>query len=151
MRRIMMMVMAIVLVVAACGGDDDSGAGEDTADDAAAAGLSATTSDLGEILVDADGMTLYLFVPDDGGDSTCYDQCEDNWPPLYQDELGDVGAAIDAALLGTTERTDGTVQVTYNGWPLYRFAADNAAGDTNGQGVNDVWWVVSPGGEAIES
>ena len=144
MKRTLALAAALLLVVAACGGDDDAG-GDD------ASGLTVSSSELGEILIDADGMTLYLFVPDQAGESTCYDQCEDNWPPLYDDELGDVGGDVDEGLLGTADRTDGTVQLTYNGWPLYRFAADAAAGDTNGQGVNEVWWVVSPAGTAIES
>lgn len=105
-------------------------------------------SDLGEILVDSDGDTLYLFTPDEQGDSSCYDQCETNWPPL----VGEVaaGEGLDPALLGSTTRTDGSVQVTYNGWPLYYFAGDSAPGDANGQGINNVWFVVSPAGEAIQ-
>jgi predicted lipoprotein with Yx(FWY)xxD motif len=58
---------------------------------------------------------------------------------------------VDASLLGTVERPDGSIQATYNGWPLYYFAGDPGAGDVNGQGVNDIWWVVSPAGEAISS
>lgn len=114
----------------------------------AAMTLTTADSDLGTILVDDAGNTLYLFVPDAQGDSTCYDDCEANWPPF----AGEVsaGEGVDDSLLGTTERTDGTVQATYNGWPLYYFAADAAPGDTNGQGINDVWWVVDAEGNAIE-
>jgi len=104
-------------------------------------------SSLGSILVDGDGNTLYLFTPDEQGESVCYDQCEANWPPLV-DETG-AGDGIDGSLLGTAPRTDGTEQVTYNGWPLYYFANDNAPGDTNGQGLNDVWYVLTPAGEGI--
>jgi predicted lipoprotein with Yx(FWY)xxD motif len=114
------------------------------------AAMTLTTADsaLGTILVDDAGNTLYLFVPDAQGDSTCYDDCEANWPPF----AGEVSAGdgVDESLLGTTDRTDGTVQATYNGWPLYYFAADAAAGDTNGQGINEVWWVVDAEGNAIE-
>lgn len=114
----------------------------------AAMTLTTADSDLGTILVDDAGNTLYLFVPDAQGDSTCYDDCEANWPPF----AGEVsaGEGVDDSLLGTTERTDGTIQATYNGWPLYYFAADAAPGDTNGQGINDVWWVVDAEGNAIE-
>ena len=106
------------------------------------------TSDLGDILTDADGITLYLFMPDAQGDPTCYDECADTWPAF----TGTVsaGAGLDASLLGTVVRTDGGEQVTYNGWPLYYFANDAAAGDTNGQGLNDIWWVVGPDGEPIQ-
>ena len=105
---------------------------------------------LGEFLVDADGMTLYLFTNDSEGTSNCYDGCAASWPPLLTEGEPEAGDGVDAALLGTTERTDGTTQVTYNGLPLYFFASDQSAGDTSGQGVGDVWYVVSPEGEAVE-
>ena len=117
----------------------------DETDSAGAIGVSGT--DLGDILVDADGRTLYVFDQDSDGESACYDDCAANWPPL----LGPVEAAAgaDEVLIGTTERTDGGTQVTYDGNPLYYFAADADAGDLNGQGVGDVWWVVSPEGDKI--
>ena len=117
------------------------------ADAAAAAEVAVTTSELGEILVDGEGMTLYLFIPDEQGASTCYDECEQNWPPL--EGPAEAVEGVDAALLDTTERDDGSVQVTYNGWPLYYFAGDSAAGDTNGQGVGDVWYAVDRSGDAV--
>lgn len=110
--------------------------------------LQTATTGLGTFLVDDAGNTLYLFVPDNRGDSTCYDACAGNWPPLTGDVTA--GAGVDSSLLGTTARTDGTVQVTYNGWPLYHFAADSQPGDTNGQGVNEVWYVISPEGSAVQ-
>jgi predicted lipoprotein with Yx(FWY)xxD motif len=109
--------------------------------------IEVASTDLGEMLVDADGNSLYLFIPDAQGDSTCYDDCEANWPPLT--DGAEAGAEVDAALIGSTTRTDGSEQVTYNGWPLYYFAGDAAPGDTNGQGLNDVWFLVSPSGEPI--
>jgi len=157
------LLIAFALLVAACGGGDAGGtttaAPETTttvaettaagATEAPAAGqtVAVATTDLGEILVDASGSTLYLFVPDDQGASTCYDACESNWPPL----VGEISAGdgVDGALLGTVARDDGSVQVTYSGWPLYHFANDAAPGDVNGQGINDVWYVVSGAGEAV--
>jgi predicted lipoprotein with Yx(FWY)xxD motif len=59
------------------------------------------------------------------------------------------GDGIDASKLGTTTRTDGTVQVTYNGWPLYYYVKDAQAGDVVGQGVGSVWYVISPAGEMV--
>ncbi len=120
------------------------------ADDAAAgnAALAVADTELGEILVDADGMTLYVFLPDAQGASTCYDDCAANWPPFVGEPTAAEG--IDEALLGTTERDDGEIQVTYNGWPLYYFAADSAPGDLNGQGVGENWFVVDPSGEVVE-
>lgn len=115
---------------------------------AAGDAIATATTDLGSILVDPDGMTLYLFMPDAQGESTCYDDCAANWPAFTGATTAADGA--DAGLVGTTERTDGTTQVTYNGWPLYYFAADAAAGDTNGQGVGGVWFVVDATGNAVE-
>jgi mono/diheme cytochrome c family protein len=94
-------------------------------------------------------MSLYVFLRDTDGESACYDQCATAWPPLLTDDAPVALDGVDGELLGTTERTDGTTQVTYAGWPLYFFVQDQAAGDVAGQGVNDVWYLVSPAGEAI--
>jgi predicted lipoprotein with Yx(FWY)xxD motif len=128
-------------------------ASEAPASQAPAAGDALVTvvdSEHGQILADGEGRTLYLFTPDTAGDSTCYDDCATNWPPLLAEGEITVGAGLDAANFSTTERTDGGMQVKIGEWPLYYFANDAAAGDTNGQGVGDVWYVVSPTGEAIQ-
>ncbi len=106
-------------------------------------------SDLGEILVDAEGRTLYVFDNDTGGESTCYEQCAELWPPLLAEGDAQAAEGADASLLGTTARTDGSTQVTYDGRPLYYYTPDTSPGDTNGQGVGGVWWVMAPSGEAI--
>jgi predicted lipoprotein with Yx(FWY)xxD motif len=116
----------------------------------AATVMVATNDALGSFLVDAEGMTLYLFLNDQPGVSNCYDQCAENWPPLLVEGEPVAGEGADAALLGTTERTDGAMQVTYNGWPLYYFVRDAAPGDTVGQGRGDVWYVISPAGEQVD-
>lgn len=110
--------------------------------------LVVTTSDLGDILTDGEGRTLYLFVPDGQGESTCYDGCASAWPPLEGEVTA--GDGIDPALMGSIERTDGSSQATYNDWPLYYFSGDNGPGDTNGQGINEIWYVVDPGGNAVQ-
>lgn len=107
-------------------------------------------SDLGTILTDAEGRTLYVFLADTGSESTCYDECAENWPAFTTEGDPQAEGDADASLLATSPRTDGAVQVTYNGRPLYYFAADEAPGDTNGQGVGDVWFVASPEGEPIQ-
>ena len=107
-------------------------------------------SDFGPILVDGEGKTLYMFKPDTAGESTCYDDCEANWPPLVVTGEITVGEGLDAAAFTTVARTDGSTQVKAGAWPLYYFANDAAAGDVNGQGQGDVWYVVSPAGEPIE-
>lgn len=100
--------------------------------------------ELGPFLTDAAGMTLYIFNRDEMGVSNCADNCAAAWPPLTVEEGAhpSAGPAV-AGVLGVINRADGMHQVTYNGWPLYYYAQDMAAGDTNGQGVNDVWWVAS--------
>jgi predicted lipoprotein with Yx(FWY)xxD motif len=105
-------------------------------------------SDLGQILVASDGMTLYLFEVDEGDTSTCYDDCAATWPALV-DDAPTAGDGVDESLLGTTERDDGDVQVTYAGHPLYFYAPDEAPGDTLGQEVGDVWYVVDAEGAAV--
>lgn len=166
--------VAAVLLLAGCGGgEDDPGAagtddqtevpddgteeepgdgGTEDADDGAdetmdGAVLATAETDLGTVLVDGEGMTLYLFDNDADSESACYDSCAATWPPL----TGEVSAGdgVDASLIGTTERTDGTTQVTYDGNPLYYYAADSAPGDTTGQAVGGVWWVVGPDGSRI--
>lgn len=101
-------------------------------------------SDLGKIVVDGEGRTLYLFTNDSSGLPTCYDDCAATWPALMVDGAVTVGAGLAADDAQTIPRNDGTRQVTIFGWPLYYYAADAAPGDHQGQGRGDVWFVVSP-------
>ena len=128
--------------------ESESESETESGDDSAS--LEVADSDLGEILVDADGMTAYVFFADKRGESTCYGECESAWPPITVDDEPVAGDGVDESLLGTTERDDGSIQVTYDDQPLYLFGADEGPGDTNGQGVGDVWYVVAPDGTAIE-
>lgn len=110
----------------------------------------ATHADHGEILVTADGLTLYMFDEDeqDAGESTCQDACANNWPPLTVDDAPTAGQGVDAELT-TLEREDGSTQVTANGWPLYEFIGDGEPGETTGQGSQGVWWVLDAEGTPI--
>ena len=81
--------------------------------------------------------------------SNCSGGCARAWPPLLTVGAPQTGDGVNAASLATIERDDGSIQVTYNGWPLYYFAKDQQPGNTNGQGVGDVWFVVSALGEAV--
>ena len=113
--------------------------------------LELTKSDtLGEYLADGTGRSLYLYTKDTKDTSNCTDKCAQAWPPLISSGTPSVSAGLDATLLGSFTRADGTTQVTYNGWPLYYFASDTKAGDVTGQGVGKVWWVVSGEGIAIK-
>lgn len=110
------------------------------------------TTDLGEIVVDAEGRTLYGFKPDlETGFPTCYDTCAENWPPLAAPVEITVADGLDATQFTAVPRTDEMGdQVKFGDWPLYYFAADSAPGDTNGQGLNDMWFAVGADGELIE-
>ena len=104
------------------------------------------TAALGSFLVDSKGMTLYLFTKDTPNTSACYGGCAIAWPPLLTTGAPTAGTGVTASMLGTTTRTDGTTQVTYNGWPLYYWINDKAAGDTTGENVQGVWFVITPAG-----
>jgi len=96
-------------------------------------------------LVDSNGRSLYLFKTDtqNGGTSA------NNWPAFIVTAAPTAGTGVDASMIGTIKLSDGSLQATYNGWPLYYFHGDAAAGDTNGQGINNVWYLVSAVGDAI--
>lgn len=139
------------------GGGRDYDYGRDTGDtsgttaagEGAAEGeaVEVASTDLGDILVGPEGMTLYVFLPDEQSESTCYDSCAATWPPLEGEPAA--GAGVDDSLLGSVERTDGTTQASYNGWPLYYYASDAEPGDVTGQGVGDNWFAVDPAGEVV--
>ena len=114
--------------------------------------LKVATSALGEIITDGAGKTLYMFTPDEGGTPTCYDDCAAAWPALTAADAASVtaGTGLEASKITVVDRTDGTKQVKYGEYPLYYFANDAAAGDTNGQGLNDKWYVVGTDGEPIK-
>ncbi len=105
---------------------------------------------LGSHLVAGNGMTLYLFTKDSPGTTTCYDKCAGFWPALLTAGTPQAGSGVDTSKFGTVTRTDGSTQVTYNGWPLYYYAKDKQAGDTTGEGVGGVWFCVSPTGDPIK-
>lgn len=134
------------LLITLCVGQAIAGA-----EDSSTSGIMAEEhEEVGAYLTDAEGRSLYLFTRDEqGGPSTCYEQCAENWPPLIIEGDAEAGEGTDASLLGTVVRDDGSTQVTYHGWPLYYFARDEAPGDRAGQGVGEVWYLVSPEGEAI--
>lgn len=109
----------------------------------------ATDADLGDHLVTEDGYVLYVFVPDEQGASTCYDGCASAWPPLLSEGDVAVPEGLDADLVGTVEREDGTSQITYDGWPLYTFARDTEPGMASGQGAGGNWYVIAPDGTVV--
>ncbi len=111
---------------------------------------------LGPVLVDGQGITVYLFESDhQGAPSRCYGICAVQWPPLTLPagvEKPRAGPGIEPTLLGTAPRTDGTTQITYNGWPLYLWPPDRAPGQAIGQALTNAggrWYVVDPSGNAV--
>ena len=142
------MIFIAFVVAAACGGTPTSTPAVTTTAMLAVA----DNAQLGKILVDGSGRTLYLFEKDKGTTSSCYGDCAVYWPPVLTEGAAIAGAGINASLLGTTRRTDGTTEVTYGGHPLYYVVTDHNPGDTTGQGVNNFgapWDVVGPDGQQI--
>ncbi len=103
----------------------------------------ADNPELNNILVDSNGMTLYLFLKDNGNTTACTGSCAQNWPALINASPS-ADSGVDASMLSTAPGTD---QVTYNGHLLYTFVKDKKPGDANGQGVLDAWYAVSPSGD----
>ncbi|MDR3571154.1 MAG: hypothetical protein P4L81_03070 [Candidatus Pacebacteria bacterium] len=104
------------------------------------------TSTLGTYLIGYNGMTLYAYSKDSTGTSTCYDKCSETWPP-YIVPNGmqlNIQSGVTGAKAGTITRADGTVQVTYNGKPLYFYNGDVSSGDVTGESVGNLWRVVKP-------
>lgn len=172
----LLVTAALALAVAGCGGGSDSTTGSSAAEtEAASAGTGkggepvkaapnaeegttfvslGNVSGLGMLLVDSKGMTLYEFEKDKGAKSTCYGECAKYWPPLLTAGQPQPSNGADGSLLGTTERKDGTMQVTYNGRPLYLFVEDKAPGEANGNdfdGFGAEWYALTKSGEKPKS
>ena len=117
-------------------------------------GLTLRSSQYGKVIFASNNRVLYLFGADHSGTSTCYGVCASAWPPLLsKGTVPSVGPGLNARLLGTTRRTDGSFQVTYAGHPLYRFVQDTKPGQANGQGLDVYgaeWYVLSPAGTKVE-
>lgn len=113
------------------------------------------SDELGAILTDGDGMTLYMLDADQAGESACYDACAEIWPPVVITSDPEVeGEEVNTVLIGVIQRTDGQNQLTYNEHPLYYYEPDEAAGDIQGQGLEDewgMWTAVSPDGEPVSA
>jgi predicted lipoprotein with Yx(FWY)xxD motif len=117
---------------------------------AGAASLSlATDPKLGPIVVDSQGFTLYLFTKDTSTASVCTGGCAKAWPPADVTGTPTVGAGLDQSKVGVAAQADGTMQLTYGGHLLYRYAEDDSAGQTNGQAEANVWYVVNAAGAQV--
>jgi predicted lipoprotein with Yx(FWY)xxD motif len=146
---------AAALLIAGCGGGASNNSSS-TAKSPSGTALvnSASTASLGDIVVGPTGKTLYLFKKDTGPQSNCAGACASEWPPLTTSGQITSSGGVPVSALKTVRRSDGTMQVTFNGHPLYYFAGDSAPGQANGQGLDDFgasWWALSPSGKEITS
>lgn len=149
-RSAVVLAAALVLVLTGCTGE--------SADSIAARAASIETVELeqwGTVLVDAEGAMLYSFEPDASQTVSCTFTCATNWPPFMavEGELPDAADGVDQELIGTLPNPGGGEIITYNGWPLYRYAADREPGEVRGQNTNlngGRWYVMAPDGEPVE-
>jgi predicted lipoprotein with Yx(FWY)xxD motif len=150
---------AVGVLAVGCGSNGSGSGGYGSSGTAPASGgatsvatVSATSTNLGMILVDGSGRTLYLFAKDQPDQSACAGACVAAWPVDQSSGTPKAGSGVKAALLGTIKRGDGTTQVTYDHHPLYYYSGDSGAGQQNGQGVDAFgakWFVVAPAGGAV--
>ncbi len=149
----------IALVVAACGsGDSTSGSTPSSPDSSmqgsSGAALGVASTSLGDVLVDGQGLTVYMLTADSPNHSSCSSQCLAYWPPVAASSGGAPSVPGISATLGVTKATDGKSMLTANGWPLYTFANDGAPGDVEGEGVQTfggTWYALSPAGQPIKA
>lgn len=140
---IALLAASTLLVVTGCGPAGSEGG----ADVHTTTGLQAGTSDFGDVIVDVDGRAVYIYDKDtpNSGESTCYDVCARDWPPVIAGsgtlEVVDLSAKVD-----TIKRTDGGNQVTVNGWPVYYYANDTQTGDVKGEAADGLWWLLNTSG-----
>jgi predicted lipoprotein with Yx(FWY)xxD motif len=145
-------VPLVALVAAGCGSSNSSTSTGTNAASRSSATVNVANTGLGKILVDSQGKTLYLWAKDSGTKSACSGACASAWPPLRASGKPTAGGGAKASLLGTTPRSDGKPQVTYDGHPLYGFTGDSQPGDTSGQGSTGFgapWYVLAPTGNEI--
>ena len=142
---------ALTVAGAGCGGSSSSSA-PPTTPDGKRATLGVADHDLGTMLVDAQGRTLYVFAKDTGPKSTCTGACLTQWPRVTVKGKPAVGTGANASLVRSERQANGTAQLIYNGHPLYLYAGDASPGDENGQNINaygGIWRAVAPSGDVI--
>ncbi|MEU4195931.1 hypothetical protein AB0E69_28790 [Kribbella sp. NPDC026611] len=159
-----MSVMGVVVLglsgLTACGGGDGYGSSSSSSSGSSSAPASsqaagatklatADVGDLGKIVVDGNGRTVYVFDKDSAGKSNCEGGCLDKWPVVAAGDGTPQLDGVDASLVSTVTRSDGTKQLALNGLPLYLFASDSKSGEAKGQAVGGVWWVVGADGKKI--
>ena len=145
-------VLLATFALVGCGGGGSTAQAAPKTASGQSATLGVANTGLGNVLVNSAGMTLYMFGKDTGTQSTCTGACAQNWPPLRVNGKPTVGSGATASMVGTTARSDGGQQVTYNGHPLYLYSGDQKPGDTAGEGLTlygGRWYAVSPAGDQV--
>lgn len=154
-RTVAGLAFAGTTLLAACGGggrgSTQAAASPAEGSPSATTAVKVSTSQLGDVLVDGDGRTLYGFTNDANGTSTCTGTCAQSWPPLKVSADWKAGSGVDSAIFHTIRRDDGQLQLGAGKWPLYRFAGDSRRGDVNGQGSLGKWFVVHPDGTLLKN
>ncbi|MDC9722223.1 MAG: hypothetical protein PSN34_05555 [Urechidicola sp.] len=140
MKKVLLFLLVVSLIsLQSCKDDDDDNNQQPTVNTVQ---LSNDAS-LGIVLTDANGKSLYFFSKDTKNTSECVDGCLSIWPIFYEENIT-VDSGLSISDFETITRADGSKQTTYMGWPLYYFASDVQAGDTNGDNVNNVWFIAKP-------
>jgi predicted lipoprotein with Yx(FWY)xxD motif len=142
-------VPLVALAVAGCGGGGGAGNSSPAGGHAT---VNVAKTNLGNVLVDRQGHTLYLFKKDSGAKSSCFGACAVDWPPVRAAATPSVGGGLTSAKAMSFARSDGKPGVLYNGHPLYRFAGDQKPGDVGGQGLSEFggkWYAVSANGQQV--
>ena len=157
-RRLLSVLTVATGVLAACGGSASTSSSPTpsepstptaTASPTAAPATPGPTTvatgstSLGTVLTTPQGLTLYYFTPEKGGVVACTGGCASTWPPLKANGAATKPSSV-TGTLATVALSDGSMEVTYNGWPLHTYAGDSAAGQTNGQGVAGKWFAATP-------
>jgi predicted lipoprotein with Yx(FWY)xxD motif len=151
-RTSLLVLGALSLAVVALAGCGSASHALPTTRDGRPATVGVASTGLGDVLVDRQGRTLYLFARDSGTASACTGACAVNWPPLLVQGAPLVDTGATPSGIGRTTRPDGLRQLTYSGHPLYTFVNDKKPGDTNGEGISAFggsWFAVSPAGAKV--
>jgi predicted lipoprotein with Yx(FWY)xxD motif len=147
--------LAGLVALAGCGGGSSATSATPSPSTSGTTGGGMTTiamtknSQLGPILTDSKGNTVYVFAKDSKGMSNCNGSCASLWPPVTTSGNPKVGSGVLASKLGTAKRSDGSTQIAYGGRPLYTYTGDSSPGDVTGNGINTfgaVWYAVQPNG-----
>ncbi len=133
-------------LVAACGGSSTTTGGSSSGGSSSGTVATGSTS-LGTVLTNSQGFTLYYFMPEQGGKIVCASTsaCNTTWPPLLSSSGAPSAPSGVSGTFGVATLPDGTAEVTYQNWPLHIYSGDGAAGQTNGQGIQGMWFAATPG------